>query len=366
MKGFLLIITAFIISSSSFGQGCSDAGLCSVGMLNIIQFKFKQLPSESTTLVPLMVEDTDLILDGRDTIKSKIKSQSGTTATTPASDSTKQISAYTEVSYYTPLTKYFIQFVTQYGLGEQSTSVLTNQLEGNFRLIKSKLFGQIKVPYTFVSGKLGSTQGLSDVTLSLSLITLNHGSHNITLTGGIKLPTNKADLSNNDIPLPMVYQTSLGSTDALFGLRYLYKKWDFTVGYQHSFNANENRYLHTNTLSHVNFYNSYFESNQMKRAADLVFRVVRNFTAKKINFNPGVLLIYHLDNDIITNGIGERVEVAGSKGPTINLNLAGIIPVTERFDFTFTLAKPVVVREHPTDGLQRVFVMNAGIRFSRF
>ncbi len=251
-----------------------------------------------------------------------------------------------------------------YGIGQQNTLVMVNQMEGNFKLIEKKLYAQVKIPYSIITGKLGTTNGLSDVTMSLSYIAFIRPKSNLSLALGVKIPSNSSNLSLDNRPLPMVYQTSLGSTDLLLGSRFSYKKWDFTAGYQHSFNGNSNQYLHINTTGDNLNYNGYFESRNVRRADDALFRINRRFKAKKIVLSTSLLFIYHLADDHITNASGERVNAAGSKGLTLNLDLAGSIPVSKRTSITFVLAKPVVQRKNVTDGLSRSFVGIVGLRWN--
>ncbi|MEO6883461.1 MAG: hypothetical protein ABI199_05495 [Bacteroidia bacterium] len=262
------------------------------------------------------------------------------------------------------LPRYFFQLTNYYGLGDDHTSISTTQLEANIR-IKQKFFFQIKLPYSYISGNLGNTNGLSDIFTSLSYIVFNKSNSNLSLTGGLKLPANHANLSKDGLPLPMVYQTSLGSTDGLAGVKYTIHKWDFTFGYQHSFNTSGNQYLHQPTLEN-SAYNTYDESNLLKRKDDGIFRVNRNFQLKKWNVIAGLLFIYHMANDDYTNELGERVAIIGSKGLTLNLNLATTVPISKKLDFTFVFGKPLILRETRPDGLTRVFVAIAGIKYTLF
>ncbi|MBN4062492.1 hypothetical protein JYU20_04765, partial [Bacteroidales bacterium AH-315-I05] len=63
----LFFTTCFVLMSQlSFSQGCSDAGVCSVGSLNIIQFKYEYLPAEKQHLEQMKAEDTELMGDTED------------------------------------------------------------------------------------------------------------------------------------------------------------------------------------------------------------------------------------------------------------------------------------------------------------
>jgi hypothetical protein len=81
--------------------------------------------------------------------------------------------------------------------------------------------------YGFRSGELGDLNGPSDLFLSLGYTFLDH----LTLTGGVKIPMNNANKIAGDDPLPMNYQTSLGTVDLLLGMGYSYKRLSFMAGY---------------------------------------------------------------------------------------------------------------------------------------
>ncbi|MES2591666.1 MAG: hypothetical protein V4608_07265 [Bacteroidota bacterium] len=348
MKSAIIFIflTCFTFASyQSKSQGCSDAGTCSLGSLSVLSFKFEYLPSDKKTLSTIEIEDPQLVLKTTGLKKDKITS---------------------DTSVNNKYLKYTFQFTTYYGLGEQSTSIYTGQLEGNVSIIKQKLYAQLKLPYTFINGNLGSVNGMGDVTIGLSYVAFNKKTNNLSVSGGVKLPSNKADTHKSNLPLPMVYQTSLGSTDVLVGAKYVYKKWDFTAGYQHSFNATQNSYLNNSLNSDSVIYNSYFQSNKMKRADDGLFRINRNFRLKNISTNAGVLIIYHLANDKITDAFGNRVSADGSQGLTVNLNFSGILPLSEKSDFIFIVGAPVLTRTYGTDGLLRKFVCIVGVRFNMY
>lgn len=359
MKSFSFLALFYFIFNCLYSnaQGCSDAGACSVGALGVLPFKYETLKSEKNTLSKIEINEPQLEL--KKIIKDSASIASNTRKTKSDSDSSASI------NFENKNLKYTVQLTQYYGSGTQATSIHTTQLESNVNVIQNKLYAQLKIPYTFINGKLGSVNGLSDITLSLSYVALNRKNSNLSLSGGVKLPTNDANTYKDSLPLPMVYQTSLGSTDIILGAKFTYKKWDFTGGYQHSFNTTNNSYLNT-TLAGSNTpdYKSYAQSNKMKRADDAVFRLTRNFRIKNTYTSTGVLFIYHLANDKITDAMGNRIEAVGSKGLTVNLNFSGIIPVSKKIDLVFVFAAPVVNRSYATDGLIRHYVFIGGIKFN--
>jgi hypothetical protein len=348
ISGFLLAFGISLFSLSAKAQGCSDAGLCSFGSMNILGYKYTNIPLDKTKLTQQTVVDSSSI-------------DFATKGDPNASIAHNENPQLKKDSISNPLMSW--EFTSYYGAGvEENTSIFVQQLEGNFKLVNNKLFAQIKLPYSIISGKLGTTNGLSDVTMSLSYVALNKPKCNLSFAGGVKIPSNQSDLFKDNRPLPMVYQTSLGSTDILLGSRFAYKKWDFTVGYQHSFNANSNQYVHIPGINDSTTYNGYFESKNLRRADDGLFRINRKYQVKKTVLSTGLLFIYHMNNDDITNFSGERIKANGSQGLTLNFDVAGSIPITKKLDFTFVLAKPLVQRKYLPDGLARNFVGIVGLK----
>lgn len=365
MKYFFKIffLLCFTLSCSRlYSQGCSDAGVCSVGSLSIVKFDYELLPLDEKKLTQLSNLDPGFKLQGSGNVeigKDSVINVSTTTDTV----STKPPVA---VKYKLLYPKYFFQYATSYGIGDQGTTIITSQLEGNIMIVKGKLFGQLKVPYVFVNGKLGNVNGLSDLTASLTFIPFVKKRSDLSITAGVKIPTNNANIILDSLPLPMVYQTSLGSTDVLVGAKYTYKKWDFTLGYQHSFNENKNEYLHRSLSSDSALYNKHFESNHLKRADDGVFRLNRNYNYKKISASTGVLFIYHLADDDYVSSTGQKVKSSGSQGLTLNLNFSGAYSFSKKWSVVVVYASPIVTRKARPDGLTRQLVAIVGLKYSIF
>jgi hypothetical protein len=358
----VFVVIFSLLAIDVYSQGCSDAGICSLGSLSILRYKLVPLQPITNTIQPLTLVDSTslssnpLISKRKDTIRQVSQNNI-------SSNSKQNQPPEPGAEYITP--KYFFALMTQYGLGQNSTSIITLQLEGTVCVVKQKLFAQVKLPYTFVNGNLGNYQGMGDITLGLSYIAQHNDKSGLSFSVGMKLPSNKADaVSTNDLPLPMIYQTSLGTTDILAGVKYSFKKWDFTIGYQHPFNANNNQYLPIPLLENQDNYNNYFVANGLKRADDGIFRINRVFSYKKLSITPGLLFIYHLSEDIITDANGNRVKVDGSQGLTVNANLAGSVTVSNKMDFLYIIGAPFIDRQSHPDGLDRKLVAIIGIRYS--
>ena len=359
---FLFVLSCFANTQLN-AQGCSDAGVCTIGSLSLVQFKLELLPFDENKLPLLQNEDpgidTSKSVKVNDSILRTFKYEEPNHIKT---DSSRKIVLQKYTHKYP---KYFFQLSTSIGKGDRGVIISTTQFEANMRLVDKKLFAQIKLPYTYITGNLGNTSGIGDITIGATYIAFAKIKSNLSLSGGIKIPTNNANIAKDTLPLPMVYQTSLGTTDILIGAKYAFKKWDFTLGYQHAFNANNNEYLYRTTKDSI-VYNSYFESNRLMRADDAIFRVNRTFIVKKINMNAGLLFIYHLKDDSYINKLNQRQTLKGSEGLTLNLNFAAVVPMTKKFDFIFVYASPVVTRKVRPDGLTRKFVVQIGLKYNIF
>ncbi len=360
----LFFLIVLLISVRSYSQGCSDGGVCSIGSLSILQFRFVELPSDKFKLKKLDLED------GYVTFNKDGKKDSTVLVKTLSTDTGGKVTGTSSSNQNNILANYYPRYQfnlgVHYGIGERGTTIVTAQLETTVRLYKHKLFSQIKLPYTFVNGTLGKLSAPGDVTLSCSYFALDEKKQNLVITVGTKIPTNDGNLSLNNLPLPMPYQTSLGSVDLLLGMKYGFKSWEMTMGYQHSFNANSNQYLHLSLINDSVAYNNFFESNKMQRADDAIFRVSKSFKLKKAQLGTGVLLIYHLQEDTYVNKAGFRINAPESDGLTLNLNLSGVFQLSKKTDLTFIAAGPLLNRKYRTDGLTRSLVLQAGVRWNVF
>ena len=359
----LIILFSFGRGMNAFGQGCSDAGVCSIGALGVVKLKFEKLPYEEFKLGLIEVDTTEGLTKEIDLSDTSIKNEKDSTFVNPGLSS-KSSSQKSNTSPFSGPPKFVFTYKSIYGRGDNETDILTHQLEAIYFLYKNKLSAQVKLPYQTINGDLGTVSGLGDVTASLSYSLISKPKKIVSIVGGVKIPVNNADLSKNNLALPMVYQTSLGTNDVLFGFNYRIKTWDLTVAYQHPFNANKNQYL--NDASQSLEYNGYFESRNLSRADDAVLRLNKMFNLKKVSFSTGLLGIYHMNNDKFENFNGQTTAMKGSKGLTLNLNLSSVYAVSKKVDLMLIYASPMVTRDARPAGLARKFVFMAGVRLKTF
>ena len=288
-----------LIGYDAMAQGCSDAGFCTMSALKPDQPYHKKL---------------DLRLRS------------------------------VEVSFYrgtTPLTPIVYVATTDF----------------NFSLNTNTTF-QVKLPFQFVRGQLANTSGLGDVSLCVTKKVHSSEKFDISVSLGGKIPTNNADKEVNGLPLPMYYQTSLGSYDAIAGISLITRKWLFATGIQQPFNKNENEFIWEawKGSSEEGYIARYNQSRHLKRGTDIMLRVERNWRFSRLNFSLGLLPIYRVTNDEITLPNGSEVKPHGAKG----LALSGIVTAGYSFDvrsgIKFLAGHKIEKRHNNPDGLTRDFV----------
>jgi len=288
----------FLTSQFILAQGCSDAGLCTIG----------DLKSGG----------------GNDSAKSKI-----TLAET-------------------------------FGLADPIALIQITQLEFQHNLTPStSLF--LKIPFQVSYGDLGIIGGTGDFTTSVSQVVYKRSDKKLLLMAGTVIPTNNSDLKIGNRTLPMQYQSSLGTYDLILGSIYSYKKWRFMIGYQHPFNSNDNGFLFSKWKDNKNAQNTaYFESNNFNRGDDFIIRIERKFKLKSSTIFVSALPIQRLQKDEITKN-GEIIKLKGSDELTLNLNFMWVKPISKKLAFTFVYGSPIIWRKTRADGLTRPVVITTSL-----
>ena len=228
----------------------------------------------------------------------------------------------------------------------------------NFSL-NGKTSFQFKLPYQGVTGRLANTSGMGDISLCLTRNIIQGENFDVNFSVGGKLPTNKSDKNVNGYPLPMYYQTSLGSFDFITGISLISRNWLFATGIQHAFNKNNNQFLWTawqGGPEDIAYIQKYSNSKELQRGTDIMLRAERNFRFSQWNFTLGLLPIYRINHDEITGGDGKRVKPDGTTG----LALSAIFTTGYSFDVRsgvkLLIGHKLVQRDENPDGLTRELV----------
>jgi hypothetical protein len=302
---FLFAVLVLISINNLNAQGCSDAGFCSIGNM-------QQHAVESAV----------------------VKKQS-------------------------------LSLILSNGIGDEDVYVFTPGIQYDNKLnqhwsIQAKLTGN------YAKGNLGNATGLGDLFLSSTYTLTKKNNWETSFLLGTKLPLNTGDIRSNNKPLPMQYQSSLGTIDLLAGITVSNNKWLFATAIQQPLSGtNRNTFLpaYWNTAAA----SKYQPTNTFKRKGDVLLRAGYNLITKnKLYLNIGLLGIYHLGEDSYINGniSNNPIELAGSDGLTINGTAALRYKINNKFSLGLSGGVPFVVRDIRPDGLTRKFVLSPEIIFN--
>jgi hypothetical protein len=303
MKSLLLF--GFLLSTIvASGQGCSDAGFCTMGAMKPDQPYNKK-------------------------IQFKLRSM--------------EVSFYRGTTTLTPI-------------------VYVATVDMNFSIAKKYSF-QLKVPFQFVEGRLAKTSSLSDISICLTRNLYSSDKFDLNLSVGGKIPTNNSDLSSGGDVLPMYYQTSLGTYDFIAGISLINRNWLFATGIQIPLNQNKNQFDWHNGWHDPNetvYIQKYDNATNLARGTDVMLRIERNFRLSRFNFSVGVLPIYRISPDVITDFKGKRNSFDGSgneaKGLALSIIGTAGYSFNVRSGIRFLIGHKIVQREFSPDGLTRELV----------
>lgn len=180
MKKLLLIAIIGLNCGFSFAQGCSDAGICSVG--HAFDSDEKELSNSLEISGIFGIGEAD-------------------------------------VTYISPFVSYTRKFNDKFSL---STKVTFSSANGDFGTRAS--FGDAYLIGNYAFKEIKNKQWSALV--------------------GWKFPFTSSNLKINNFSLPLDYQASLGTFDLFLGTNLKYKKWDFNAAIQIPvFNNNKNSYF---------------------------------------------------------------------------------------------------------------------------
>jgi hypothetical protein len=299
-----ILITLLFLSATvqAMSQGCSDAGFCTMGAMKPDQPYNKNIPIKLRSM--------------------EVSFYRGTTTLTPV--------------------------------------IYVATLDASFSVGKKNSF-QVKLPYQAVTGRLANTSGMGDISLCFTRNIYSSEKFDVSVSLGSKIPTNKSDKKEDSHPLPMYYQTSLGTFDGIAGISLVNKKWLFATGIQIPFNKNNNQFVWSewnDSDEDPKYIRKYARANQLQRGMDVMLRVERNFRFSRLNFSVGLLPIYRITNDEIELN-NERTKPEGAKG----LAMSAIGTIGYSFNvksgIKLLVGRKIVQRDENPDGLTRELVTSA-------
>lgn len=285
---------AFATSQFSFAQGCSDAGFCSIGSFSSYQENNKDQKNQSS-----------------------------------------------------------LRIGNAFGVGEQSINVITPYLQFDQQFKDFQL--QVKATYNSTSKNNYSIAALGDLFVVGTKSYSNKSGSKTLINVGIKFPLGNEDEKSAGQSLPMAYQATLGTIDAIAGITYQIKDWDFSTAVQIPLTKNnKNSFITPIGNSSLS---SFVSTRMFNRKADVLVRALKNISvSEKIGMSYGALAIYHLGNDAFTDNLGKMNIINDSEGLTLNLNISLNWKISKTMSLNFISGVPAVVRKSRPDGLTRSFV----------
>ncbi|PLX13860.1 MAG: hypothetical protein C0597_10935 [Marinilabiliales bacterium] len=251
-----------------------------------------------------------------------------------------------------------------FGIGEHSINVINPYLEYT-GFVTNKLSLSGKITYAFVSGELANTNNLSDFIFSSNLVLFQEVLTSLNVVLGAKIPLNSSNIKEEDNPLPMHYQSSLGTYDLIVGVNYSIMDFGISMALQQPIiNSNENEFIKPLDQNAIEY--KYSSTNSYNRKGDVVLRAsyYLKVNENKFYIRPGLLGIYHLGNDTFKDQNGVEQSINGSKGLTLNANLFLNYRFSESKQLEFSFGFPFVTRDQRPDGLTRELVSGLEYTYS--
>lgn len=295
---FPFLLIAFLFTQNINGQGCSDAGFCTID-------RFK----------PGL---TDSISANHNQIK--------------------------------------IGF--SYGSADHNIFAYGTYLEYN-RKLSDHFSLDLKITALSQNGNEISVFGPGDVFLSGSY-QLNHI---IGFTAGFKVPLADGNKMLDQLPLPMDYQSSLGTFDLILGVGFNFGKLHLVAAWQQPLTQNNNTFL-SSDYPEDNVLNSFQSTNKFIRSGDVLLRISYPFNlGNKFNITLSLLPIYHLNNDKYTDKVEVQKVIEGSQGLTLNANIYLDYNINDKNQLQLNFGAPLIIRDARPDGLTRHYIVSLEYRF---
>ncbi len=301
MKKYILpfVLLLFVASQTGYGQGCSDAGFCTLNSLK---------PQSSDSAHKAMHNQ--------------------------------------------------LKVGVSFGGADHGVSTFGSYLEYNRQL--SKTIGvDIRLSYLSQSSSLLTTSGLADVFVSGRF----NVAKNALITAGLKLPLQDGNTMENGQARPMDFQNSLGTTDLILGFSTAIKKLQLSAAIQQPLTQNKNTFLSTNFSPTDPYRQFQSTNMYDRKGDVLLRISYPLYTDKKWSVTPSLLPIYHLGEDAYTDLLGSKRNIVGSDGLTLNGTIFVEHRFNQSNKLEASFGAPFVTRTVRPDGLTRQYVFTLEYKF---
>jgi len=236
-------------------------------------------------------------------------------------------------------------YVFGYSGKDDDLTFNTVELGGQISIFeKSRI--DVLLPWSGISGPLGTTSGLGDLIVVWNQEIPGLKESSLTASIGGRFATGDVNSGN----LPQAYQPGLGTNDLLLGVMYETGSWDIGLGYQLSKARSEN------TVT------------RLKRGDDFLARVGYGMSIGDAEVRLQALVIKRLDESSVrdlTVTTGEVfVDVPDSDQLQVNILATAFLPLSEAFGLQGFVAIPLLSREVNVDGLTRNITLSLGAQIT--
>jgi hypothetical protein len=250
-----------------------------------------------------------------------------------------------------------IKFGAFVGGADYSIFTWGNYLEYN-RQVSERFSFDTKLTSLAQSGNGIAAFGLGDLFITGNL----KATEKFRLTLGAKIPLTNGNKKDGNLPLPLDYQSSLGTFDFIAGVGYRIDKLQLVFALQQPLSQNKNAFLAEN-YPEASPLRAFQSTNQFNRKGDVLLRLSYPIQlAPKFTLVPSLLPIYHLGTDRYTNNLDMSKEIVGSDGLTLNGNAYLDYQFNAKNALQLNMGLPFIVRDARPDGLTRSFVANIEYR----
>lgn len=260
------------------------------------------------------------------------------------------------------------QFSLGDGFAKGERNINLNLPEFGIRLpLEDVGYFDIRTSLKATNGELAKQVGWSDVLASFTYKMMNetYPDWSYQFTGGFMLGMGTADRTDGPgRPLPMAYQTNLGTTDLVLGASAKWKQYlTFAVGYQQPiYQHNSNGYFRSSTRNELIYSSSQYPiSRRLYRNGDIMLRIEGYYGGDRAGISGGPLFIYHLRDDLYSDKFNNDawVSIKGSQGMTLNLTADAFVRFGRygTYKFDVMAAAPVATRTIAPEGLSRQWLI---------
>jgi hypothetical protein len=245
-----------------------------------------------------------------------------------------------------------------YAVGDADVTYITGALSYT-RIVNPRWTLNGRVTYSQAEGSFGTRGQFGDAFATASYTFSNKEQSSWAVNFGAKFPFTQSNLKINGFSLPMDYQASLGTFDALAGVNYMYGSVSLYASVQYPVvNINKNSYI-----AEFSGTDDFTTTNLFERKPDALLKGEYNYSIGRFYVRPSALFIYHLGEDSYEDIFGNRQEINGSEGLTVNGVVSLFYNPDNKNSIELLAATPFVVRKERPDGLTRGLVLTISYNY---